>query len=404
MMMKKFYLILTCVALCAYGGGNAKQPVSTTENITEEKQVSQYPIYIPFEEGMEIEREVKLSDIADSVEYIRLETTDDCLVKGFKLTNIIKTTKYYIIPEAQKVFQFTLDGKFVRNIGRRGQGPGEFLYVTHIDANEKSNLISIYCSSSQKMNFYNLETGKFIYSVRSPYQGTSITSMYNDSTFISHVRNINGQKEIKLYFSDRKGKMLKSFNRPEKFICPIAGASISGYSDNYIYRYENEVCYKEYENDTVYVATPNELKKKYILNLGKYSIPVEHTLPFVANVQKYHDVASGYIRTNVVETKKYLFFPYTHWAGKKMNEQQYLIYNKKTKECFHIKGDKIINDTNHGMDFSPIWALDKDMIDIFSAHNIYELAEKNPELLNHPQLKDLKEDDNPVLMIVHLKR
>ena len=210
-----------------------------------------------FEEGMEIEREVKLSDIADSVEYIRLETTDDCLVKGFKLTNIIKTTKYYIIPEAQKVFQFTLDGKFVRNIGRRGQGPGEFLYVTHIDANEKSNLISIYCSSSQKMNFYNLETGKFIYSVRSPYQDTSITSMYNDSTFISHVRNINGQKEIKLYFSDKKGKMLKSFNRPEKFICPIAGASISSYSDNYIYRYENEVCYKEYENDTIYVATPD---------------------------------------------------------------------------------------------------------------------------------------------------
>ena len=39
-----------------------------------------------------------------------------------------------------------------------------------------------------------------------------------------------------------------------------------------------------------------------------------------------------------------------------------------------------------------------------SAHHIYKLAEKNPELLNHPQLKGLKEDDNPVLMIVHLKR
>ena len=44
------------------------------------------------------------------------------------------------------------------------------------------------------------------------------------------------------------------------------------------------------------------------------------------------------------------------------------------------------------------------MLDIFSANLIYKMAEDNPEILNHPQLKGLQEDDNPVLMIVHLKR
>ena len=87
--MKKFYLILTCAALCACGGGNKQQASTTSEKATEEKQTSMYPIHIPFEEGMEVEREVKLSEIADSVTYIRLETTDKGLVKyTFDLSSV----------------------------------------------------------------------------------------------------------------------------------------------------------------------------------------------------------------------------------------------------------------------------------------------------------------------------
>ena len=44
------------------------------------------------------------------------------------------------------------------------------------------------------------------------------------------------------------------------------------------------------------------------------------------------------------------------------------------------------------------------MLDIFSANLIYKMAEDNPKIQNHPQLKGLQEDDNPILMIVHLKR
>ena len=163
-MMKKLYLILTCAALCACGGGNKQQASTTSEKATEEKQTSMYPIHIPFEEGMEVEREVKLSEIADSVTYIRLETTDNGLVKYFKASLMRRTSKYYIFGEMQNVIQFTRNGKFVRNIGRRGQGPGEYNYIRQVDVDEKTGKVYIY--SNRRIHVYDLETGKYLQTIK----------------------------------------------------------------------------------------------------------------------------------------------------------------------------------------------------------------------------------------------
>ena len=115
--MRKLYTLCLCAVLCACGGNGKQQTSTTSEKATEEKQTSMYPIHIPFEEGMEVEREVKLSEIADSVTYIRLETTDEGLVRGFQPSLMRCTSKYFIFGEFQNVIQFTRDGKFVRNIG-----------------------------------------------------------------------------------------------------------------------------------------------------------------------------------------------------------------------------------------------------------------------------------------------
>ena len=57
----------------------------------EEKKPIQQTIHVPFEKGMEIEREVKLSDIASSVEYVRLETTEEGLVH-YLMPNMMQRT------------------------------------------------------------------------------------------------------------------------------------------------------------------------------------------------------------------------------------------------------------------------------------------------------------------------
>ena len=43
------------------------------------------------------------------------------------------------------------------------------------------------------------------------------------------------------------------------------------------------------------------------------------------------------------------------------------------------------------------------LLSIWTPSDILEQADKDSSILEHPQLKGLKEDDNPVVMVVHFK-
>ena len=403
--MKKFYLILTCVALCACGGGNKQQASATDENVAEEKSAVQYPIHIPFEEGMEVEREVKLSEIADSVTYIRLETTDNGLVKYFKASLMRRTSKYYIFGEMQNVIQFTRNGKFVRNIGRRGQGPGEYNYIRQVDVDEKTGKVYIY--SNRRIHVYDLETGKYLQTIKPGHPETLSILMQNDSTIIGYVDNSYGQQKTKAYISNLNGEILHEYTRHDLFEVKGGAYMVGGPQDFFLSQYKGMINLKEYENDTVYTITPEGLQKRYIIDTGKYGIKQEHTFAALhGNEAAYNRLAAEYLRYAVLETENYLFLPYANWAGSERNSPKMAMYDKRTGECYRVKDDFIKDDLSNGMYvYYPHCAFDEHTLVLsFLAGQIYHEAEKNPELLNHPQLKGLKEDDNPVLMIVHLKR
>ena len=79
---------------------------------------------------------LNLSDFAESIELIPLETTDDCLI-GW-IPEIIATENYYYMISAvgydfQKLYVYDKQGKFVRQISSRGQGGNEFLEVRDFD-------------------------------------------------------------------------------------------------------------------------------------------------------------------------------------------------------------------------------------------------------------------------------
>ena len=66
----------------------------------------------------------------DSIEVIKLETTDSCLI-GF-INKISFTDKYILVSDArvsQKIYLFDKEGKFIRYISNKGNGPGEYSVI-----------------------------------------------------------------------------------------------------------------------------------------------------------------------------------------------------------------------------------------------------------------------------------
>jgi hypothetical protein len=69
-----------------------------------------------------------LSEIVDDITFIPLETTDECLIG--RIRSIYFSNNYLVIIDADpnQILLFDTTGKFVRTIGNKGQGPGEYIY------------------------------------------------------------------------------------------------------------------------------------------------------------------------------------------------------------------------------------------------------------------------------------
>jgi hypothetical protein len=101
-----------------------------------------------------------LSEIVDSISYIKLETGDNCLIDY--ISRIKYYDKHYYIYDhrAKTIYIFDETGKFVKKFNRYGQGPEEYLFVNSF-AKDNNGLLHIHDSESAKILIYDT-AGNFV--------------------------------------------------------------------------------------------------------------------------------------------------------------------------------------------------------------------------------------------------
>lgn len=395
-MKKQVFSLLALSLLLASCGGKTsnKQDVTEAEN--------GYPQTIPFENGIETEKEVLLSQIAKEVKIVPLETKPECLVAKAATGYIQLVGNNLFIPCTEGLLQFTDEGKFVRSVAKRGQGPGEYTMIRYIASSESSQ--QVYIMDHGKILIYSVD-GTFRKENKIPlcWQFT----LLNDSTYVGYIYNNTGQKKNKLTITNQQGDTLNTFPQYDQFtIASGLNYYIWGWHDRFVYNFKGEACCKEYYNDTVFTVTREQLFPRYIMEMGKYKIPKEKRFETLeGNWNVYSEPARAYLRPDFLETSNKVFLPYTTWdIVDKEAQPQLAIYDKKTKECYKVKDGKIKNDLSGNLSFYPAVSIADDTLLYFlEASEVMELAEQDPSILDNESLRNLKEDDNPVVMIVHLK-
>lgn len=313
---------------------------------------------------------IKMSDVIDGLEYVRLETTKECLIG--KVDRIIPLEHVFLFVDRWKtcsVFIFDREGKFVRKISRRGKGPQEYISLTDADYDTDAGQLIILDSFGRKLLFYSLE-GKFVKQIdlngifqRMAYIGSGKIALYSDYKKIFNFETKAGFPNIVLLdvnTGEQKGDLFF-----DKHINP-KGIIIS-LSNNFSKFSEHASGLIMPLNDTIYrLSDDGAIEREYFVDLGPRKAEAQAKIMKMAtdSRRKAGDAGKAYkeatypVLIECLRTKDVIYMFYTL-----DNLKFYGFYYPKTNkfiEAVDVSGQEfsyssipIINDYDGAVPFCP---------------------------------------------------
>jgi hypothetical protein len=303
---------------------------------------------------------------------------------------------------------FNKKGDFLLKLSKNGRGPGEYRLITDFDISSDNKTIILL--SNSKMMIYNNNGTEILFTKSIDLSDGVLKISFvpgTDNVLLSNGPWYGTEPTLNLLINI-KGATLslkQNYYKYEK-----SGPGFRSPFDAIQYKLEDRVCFKEGFSDTIfYVDKSNKFFPKLILDShGTVPPPkVRGDLEYAKlHSDEFSSVAIAY------EVPRYIFYYYMY-----KNLRHKIVYDKVTDKKYEIALESALkDDINGGPDFdlnvnsctgntfySSVNALSfKKHIESSDFTEAKVLDSKNKEELK--RLADsLKEDDNPVLVLVSPK-
>jgi hypothetical protein len=345
---------------------------------------------------------ISLSQIADSVEIVFLETNELSLVGN--IWDIEVTNNHILIVDQSlhKALLFLRNGKFVNQIGTKGLGPNEYIQIIDCCFSETGDEIFALCNASKRIVYvYDLE-GHFKRSINCDNLPSLIASFNSNLLFhhglpSSHYANDGYSLNI-LDDNLELHRLLKRENKTQGMPLGLHLKQFTIIDDN--------MSIWELYYDTVYYCDKNlEIKPRFVIKHKDNYIYANGILPPNEESMRF---ANSEVMGDLFDTEDFVFI---NSVVKRRTEN--IIYIKDQKRIFQIDGNNIINDIAGPNKIWPFKALGNNLI--CSQYQIMDLkAEKNDSdnmnRLNPTKHKrylehidKLSDYDNQCLLLIDLK-
>ena len=110
--------------------------------------------------ALEGENPISLKEDVEHIEYIPLETNDSCLVSNPLDLQVSADFLFMYNGKTGQVLQFDRAGKFLRAVGRQGNGPGEYGMVSNLAVNNAQKELTV-CQYGSPALIYSFD-GRFL--------------------------------------------------------------------------------------------------------------------------------------------------------------------------------------------------------------------------------------------------
>ncbi len=344
-----------------------------------------------------------LVDLARKIEYIRLETLPEALLNPTRI--MYRNGNIVVLNRNGTVHLFGADGRFIRQIGRIGGGPGEYLGAQYMELSADGSLIHLYFTRGNSVYTYDLDgnqvnsfplaynswrfapLGQGKHMMISPYGAFSTDSL----PFLFFVQDEAGQV-IRKYPSTKVMMMMGDFSIGNFFVTP-----------------QRVLAYQPFCDTVFSIDEQGGMKPAYLLDSGSHRAPDE----LYDDMNEVMVLSKDYfVSPTLTETSDLLFIRF-----KRLKKYQSGIYEFDSGEIRSIKtvGNRIPNDLDGGPDFWPsagdghkvvyqtILPVDLLNPDKSLTNNQIEIKDPAAAESYGKMLTAIKVDDNPILMVVTLK-
>jgi hypothetical protein len=325
------YLLIFCLCISC-----------NTDNKTEYEK-AEYFIDL---DSVKRENTFKTSDIFKKVNVIILEDHDYAVISDITTMQICdgkiyildawKTNKLYVYDKAT--------GKYLKQIGSRGEGPEEYRGITGFCIDTLRKEIYLLDKGKHKIHKHNLETGKYIANVDIPDEiSYKYISFANDKLYFNvmhwewddkdYEHNDNRIAEI-----DFKTGEIKEYISGNKYNLGWNEPSYTGWSffvtpNKYVEQYMNVVFILESDTVRPYLTVKHKdwmTKNLLITTDEEIEMGTHHSI--------YADAESKALHIHsYIEWNDYIYFEY-----RQSGNYYPVLYNKKTGETRHY--ENLIND------------------------------------------------------------
>ena len=414
-------------------------------NSANEKSIGEFPVIDVVGSIGQFQR-LYMSDFFSSIELIPLDIDSHFLIGGApvvmmadSLIIISSIYQFGSAPAPRNVFVFDRSGRFVNQIGRRGQGPGEYRAMTDFFLN--ADRTSVFINSMWTILEFGLD-GTHIRTFPVPRENNhppNYVAYLENNLFLGVMGSFEGVVHRYLVF-DSEGVVVQSLSS-NLFWDTQSPTRNSRLVSMPPFNIDGQVSVKELVNDTIFTFTDVGLQPTFVFNLGRYAYPLgvvnsegkREILPVPpANTVRYISI------NQIIGTSNFLFYttfiperlprpqptrpiPNPHFPGRltSTDGRVFGIYdiaqNVNILLDTHQQQRGFINDMDGGLSFFPRhYAGNGEVIDIWTPEDMLEILTEEyfaAKTISDPEahqrlreiLRNLVWDDNPVVVIARLK-
>jgi len=268
---------------------------------------------------------VKLSDILSLVDCVKLGNNKSTYIYGISEIEIT-SNEIFILDHSRQDFESIIvfdkkTGDFKRNIGRQGEGPGEFYGIGDITISKDGQRLSGLIPGTMSIMNYNVN-GDFISKYNTNIFGDqfaeveeNIFAVYNESS------RTDISEEHYILFVGEEGQILKKY-------LPFEYGFSTGFAFTGFLSKSKNIWTSPPFSDIVYKVEKDKVEPQVKIDFGVHEIPKE----FRKNPEK---VSGNRLLENSYLSEKFLEFNDSYvFNFKNIRNKSIGIYNRKKKEFF----------------------------------------------------------------------